>query len=261
MRFATAAIFCTGVFTVFCSTPSWALDEIYSPNVEQGEVSLEYNGSRTFDNNSAKNDAQEHEIALEYGVNSRWEVEGSAGFTRDPAANVELEDVEVENRVQFFEQGQYWLDLGLLVAFDDATHHGDANNLEVKLLMQKDIGRFTNTANIGFDQAVEKTPPAGQTMFSCGARVTAIANWPSRVLKYRAIWARAKQCSISASSSNTSGPHSMAASSATCTMKRRTCSGSAKPPPAARHASFLSMRCIFRKALSCLQHSSLYFVN
>ncbi len=161
MRFATAAIFCTGVFTVFCSTPSWALDEIYSPNVEQGEVSLEYNGSRTFDNNSAKNDAQEHEIALEYGVNSRWEVEGSAGFTRDPAANVELEDVEVENRVQFFEQGQYWLDSGLLVAFDDATHHGDANNLEVKLLMQKDIGRFTNTANIGFDQAVGKNATGG----------------------------------------------------------------------------------------------------
>ena len=138
-----------------------ALDKIYSPNVEQGEVSLEYNGSRTFDSHSYKNDAQEHEVALEYGVNSHWEVEGSAGFTKDPDANVRLEDYGIESRFRFFEQGQYWLDSGLLVAFDDATHHADANNLEVKLLLQKDIGRFTNTANIGFDQTVGKNATGG----------------------------------------------------------------------------------------------------
>lgn len=152
---------CTALLAVVCSTPSWALDEIYSPNVEQGEVSLEYNGSRTFDSSSAKNDAQEHEVALEYGVNSRWEVEGSAGFEKDPDGNVELEDYEIENRLQFVEQGQYWLDSGILVAFDDATHKADADNLEVKLLLQKDIGRITSTANIGFDQAVGKNATGG----------------------------------------------------------------------------------------------------
>jgi hypothetical protein len=157
----STTLLCAVLLTITCSTPSWALDEIYSPNVEPGEASLEYNGSRTFDNSSAKNDAQEHEIALEYGVNSRWEVEGSAGFEKDPDTSVQLEDFEIENRLQFFEQGQYWLDSGILVAFDDATHRADANNLEVKLLLQKDIGRFTSIANIGFDQAVGKNAGGG----------------------------------------------------------------------------------------------------
>jgi hypothetical protein len=161
MRSTTTATLCTALLAVIYSTPSWALDEIYSPNVEQGEVSLEYNGSRTFDHDSSKNDAQEHEVALEYGVNSRWEVEGSAGFEKDPDNSVQLEDYEIENRVQFFEQGVNFVDSGLLVAFDDATHHADANNLEVKLLLEKDIGRFTSKANIGFDQAVGKNATGG----------------------------------------------------------------------------------------------------
>jgi len=149
-------VLCTVLLAACSSTSAWALDEIYSPNVEQGEVSLEYNGSRTFDRDSGKNDEQEHELALEYGVNSRWEVEASAGFAKEPDASVELQDYEIENRFQFFEQGANWLDSGLLVAFDDGTRHADSNNLEVKLLLQKDIGRFSNTANIGFDQAVGK---------------------------------------------------------------------------------------------------------
>jgi hypothetical protein len=156
MRLTGSIAFFTALLVALSSTSSWALDEIYSPNVEQGEVSLEYNGSRTFDHDSGKNNEQEHELALEYGVNSRWEVEASAGFEKEPDASVQLQDYEIENRFQFFEQGANWLDSGLLVAFDDGTHHTDSDNLEVKLLLQKDIGRFSNTANIGFDQAVGK---------------------------------------------------------------------------------------------------------
>lgn len=156
MRSKSSLALCTSLFTLLCSTPSWALDEIYSPNVEPGELAFEYNGSRTFDHDSSKNNEQEHELALEYGVNNRWEVEASAGFEKDPDANVKFDDIEIENRFQFFEQGAHWLDSGLLVAYDQAMRHADSNSLEVKLLLQKDVGRFTNTANIGFEQNVGK---------------------------------------------------------------------------------------------------------
>ncbi len=131
-----------------------ALDEIYSPNVEQGELSVEYNGSRTFDANPAKNNSQEQEVAFEYGINSRWEVEVSGGFEKNPDETFTFNDLELENRFQFFEAGEYWMDSGFLVAYDHAIHQGDADTLETKLLLQKDIGRITTTANIGFEQEV-----------------------------------------------------------------------------------------------------------
>ncbi len=162
MRSSSPVIFCASLCaSMISSLPAFALDEIYSPNVVAGEISAEYSGSRTFDNRTDKNNAQEHEIAFEYGVNNHWLTAASGGFTKEPQQEVQFDYLELQNRFQFFEQGQYWLDSGLLVAFDKAVHHANANTLEVKLLLQKDIGRFTNTANIGFDQTVGKNAAGG----------------------------------------------------------------------------------------------------
>src|SRR5262249_21663152 len=99
------------------SPPAFALDQIYSPNAEDGEFSFEYNGSRTFDKDSTKDNAQGHEFALEYGVNDRLVAEVSAGVAKDPGDNLKFESVEVEGRYQFFEPGQYWMDSGVLLAY------------------------------------------------------------------------------------------------------------------------------------------------
>ena len=150
-------LFTTALVAVVCligSNSAFALDEIYSPNVEYRELSLEYNGSRTFDTHPDKNNAQEHEIALEARLTPRWEVEVSTGFAKDPGSSAQLEDIEIENRFQFWESGKYWLDAGALVAYDFATQSEQPNSLETKLLLQKDIGRFTSTANIGFTQNI-----------------------------------------------------------------------------------------------------------
>jgi len=153
-KVAAVAVLLVSVCASLAPRSAFALDEIYSPNVEYRELSVEYNGSHTFDNDPAKNNAQEHELAVEYGISPRWEVEASAGFERDPQGTSQLNDFEIENRFQFFEQGEMWMDSGMLVAYDHAVHAGDADTLEVKLLLQKDIGRYTSTANIGFEQEV-----------------------------------------------------------------------------------------------------------
>jgi hypothetical protein len=139
---------------VLFANPALALDEIYSPNVEYRELSLEYNGSRTFDHDSTKNNAQEHEVALEAGLTPRWEVETSFGFAKDPGEGSKLEDFEIENRFQFVESGEYWMDAGMLAAYDFSTQNKQPDSVEVKLLLQKDIGKITSTANIGFEQDV-----------------------------------------------------------------------------------------------------------
>jgi len=147
---AFMALVCT------CGKAAFALDEIYSPNVEYRELSLEYNGSRTIDTHSNKNNAQEGEFALEAGLTPWWEVETSLGFSKDPDNANKLDDIEIENRFQFTEPGEYWLDSGMLVAVDFSTQSHISDSVETKLLLQKDFGKFTTIANIGFDQNVGK---------------------------------------------------------------------------------------------------------
>ncbi|MHB8622415.1 MAG: hypothetical protein ACYC9J_05070 [Sulfuricaulis sp.] len=143
------------------AAPAFALDELYSPDVEYRELSLEYNASRTFDTQADKNNAQQHELVFEAGITPRWVVETSAGYVKDPNANSKLNDIEVESRWQFLEPGEYWLDAGMLVAYDFSRQNQQPDVLEAKLLLQKDIGRITHTANIGFSEDVGRYAESG----------------------------------------------------------------------------------------------------
>lgn len=148
---AAAAIAFSAVFFVVKNSPA---DEIYSPNAEYHELSLEYNASRAFDPDPGKNDAVESEVVLEAGITRRLEVEASAVRSKDPGGASHLEAREIEARFQFFEPGEKWLDAGLLAAYSFAAQSDSADSVEVKLLLEKDVGRFTSTANIGFTQDV-----------------------------------------------------------------------------------------------------------
>lgn len=133
---------------------AYALDEIYSPNVVYREISLEYNGSRTFDSQPDKNNVQDQEYVFEAGLTPYWMIETSAGYGKIPGQDNQLNDIEVETRVQFFDTGEYWLDAGMLVAYDFAKQDQQPDSVEVKLLLQKDVNRFTNLVNIGFSEDI-----------------------------------------------------------------------------------------------------------
>lgn len=140
---------------------AFALDEIYSPTTEYRELSIEYSGNRTFDKNSGKNNAQENEVVFEAGVLPHLTLETSGIFEKGPGEAERFTANELEARWQFFEAGEYWLDSGLLVAYDRAAHREDADSTEIKLLLQKDTGMFTHTANIGFGQEVGRHAAGG----------------------------------------------------------------------------------------------------
>ncbi len=149
-----------GVAAALGAHGSWAfgLDEVYSPNVEYRELAFEVSHARSFDSDPAKDAAKVGELSFEIGLTPRLVFVASGEYESDPGEALQFTAHQIEGRYQFFESGEHWLDAGLLVAYSFAKPADTPDQLELKLLLQKDTGKFTHTANIGFSQNVGKFP-------------------------------------------------------------------------------------------------------
>lgn len=155
------AAFCIAAHTATGSQPALALDHLYSPIIEKGELEVEYSGDRSFDNDSTKNNIQGHEFELEYGVNDFWKVIAEGAFTKEPQKSFKSDKVEIASLFQFTEQGKYWADVGMFVAYGIATQSHAADDVEAKLLVQKDTSEWTHLTNLVVEQAVGNNAHGG----------------------------------------------------------------------------------------------------
>jgi hypothetical protein len=144
----------TAMIAMPASSPAWAIDKIDSPDVEKGELDLEYSGYRTFDNAADKNNLQDTEALIAYAPTDRWEIDAGGYFSREPNQSFRADGVLLENFFQFFEKGSQWVDSGVMIALNDSTHADLAKSIETKLLLEKDVGKFINIANLGLEQEV-----------------------------------------------------------------------------------------------------------
>jgi FTR1 family protein len=132
-----------------------ATKKVYSPIVEKGELEFETRGGIDFDRRDAKNNKQVYKYALGYGVTDRWFTEIYGESEKEAGENsFEFTAVEWENRLQLFEQGQYWLDAGLYFAYETTVQEKTADKIEAKILLEKSFGHFLHTANIIFEKEV-----------------------------------------------------------------------------------------------------------
>ncbi len=147
---------------------AFAIDgKVYSPQVTRGEAEIEYAGTRTFDSDKAKNDIQENQFSVGYAFTDYWKTEVYlATFQRGPGQPQDFTANEFENIFQFWPIGKYWVDAGLLASYHLAAKKNTADSVELKLLLQKDIGRFTFLANLGGEREVGSKSTPGNDLSS-----------------------------------------------------------------------------------------------
>jgi hypothetical protein len=149
MKWLSAAAFGASVFiSLFNVAPVQAVepDTIYSPRVEQGEWELEYVGRYFYDRDSDEHRQSQNKLALGYGPTSYWWTELYAEYEHTPGSGGGWSAFEWENRFQFTEPGQYWVDVGALVELE-RTRPGAGKEARVGLLLEKDIDETTLTVN------------------------------------------------------------------------------------------------------------------
>jgi high-affinity iron transporter len=155
---ATVRAVAAGVVLLGClfihSGRALAVDNIYSPIVHEKELEFEYSGNRSFDGQHDKNNVQSHEVEIAWGVNDRWKTELTGEFEKEPDESLIMSALLWENVIQFAEQGQHWLDSGVLLAYAHAWENDAPDAVEAKLLLEKEWGRFLHQANLGLEQEI-----------------------------------------------------------------------------------------------------------
>src|SRR5580698_6770850 len=140
------------------SLPAFAEKQVFEPNAEQGEWELENTGIYDIDPHKNKNAVQEYHYSIGYGVNSFWhtelEVEAETLPTDDSITKFQATHMEWENIFQLAPKGEYWVDPGIYLAYEAPLMSKQVGQFEGKILLQKDIDKFTNILNISFNKEV-----------------------------------------------------------------------------------------------------------
>ncbi len=137
------------VWPVLVLADGASIDKVYHPYVEQLEWELEWRA--TFANEdpaSGDDDPQVHRLGLGRAVSEFVFVEGYLIGEKTASEGFDLEAYEVEVLWQLSEQGEYAVDYAVLFELEKA-HQRDIWETAAVLLLEKEFGRVSTTANVG----------------------------------------------------------------------------------------------------------------
>ena len=131
-----------------------AENKVYSPVVHYGEYSIEARGNTAIDRgNHATDELDNQKYELEYGVTDYWQTALVAEFNRNAGESFHHDVTAWENILQLFPQGEAWIDSAVYLEYEVGARNAADDNIESKLLLEKQLGNFVATANL----IVEKT--------------------------------------------------------------------------------------------------------
>lgn len=145
-----------GILAVANVSNAEASKKVYDPYVEKGELEFELRSGIKFDDNKSKDGEEKHKLAIGYGVTDRWATEIYGVIEKEGTSGSEyiFQEIEWANKFQLTEAGQYFVDVGAYLAYSAALTGGHADAIEAQLLLAKDIGKFSNNANIEYKRQI-----------------------------------------------------------------------------------------------------------
>jgi high-affinity iron transporter len=133
---------------------SAATYHVYSPHVEPGELEVEARGYALKGGRGVAEDLRSDTLEVGYGITDWWFSAAVLEGARPYDVRYGHDATAWENIFQLTEPGKYWLDAGVYLEYGVPSDRGEPDNLEAKLLLEKDTGALTHTANLIFERGV-----------------------------------------------------------------------------------------------------------
>lgn len=156
-------------FSSCLATPAFAgpVSYVQSPQVTKGKLEFEYSGVRYGDNSgSSKNNQQEHEFEVYYGLTDRFKLGLEAEAERESGESFDLEAYGVNVQYELTAQGDWWLSSALYSGYDfaDKSDHPESGTL--KLLLEHDHEEWQFLVNLGMGREFGNNHEGGVTLSS-----------------------------------------------------------------------------------------------
>jgi hypothetical protein len=149
LRWHCLAGFLLATSAMFASADGSVIDKVYHPYVEQLEWELEWRMTHEDENPvTGEKRRQLHRLGLGKAVSEFVFVEAYLIGEKSSETSFDLEAYEFEVLWQLSEQGEFALDYGLQFELEK-ERHVDIWEYTTALLLEKEWGRFSTTANLG----------------------------------------------------------------------------------------------------------------
>lgn len=124
------------------------IDKVYHPYVNVQEREIEFRSVYTDDADAARDGYLLSSLAFGYGFTDRFALEAYLLGEKTPGESHEISAFEIEGLFQLTEQGEYRADWGVLFEIEKERNF-DAWETSTTLIVEKEIGQWSATANIG----------------------------------------------------------------------------------------------------------------
>lgn len=153
LRTPKLAIIVPAIASLILSVNASAIDKIYSPIVDYGEYEIESRGTHDFDSGADGESLSKMKVGVGYGFTDWYYGELNLALEQQDGEEVDIESGGLESRFQLTDQGEYWLDLGLYFE-GSLSAQGGPDELEGKVLLEKELGRSVTTVNLTVEQPI-----------------------------------------------------------------------------------------------------------
>ena len=148
-----------------------AENKVYSPIVHYGEYSIEARGNTAIDRGDhATDEIENQKYELEYGVTDYWMTALVAEFNKNQGKSFHHDVTAWENILQLFPQGDAWINSAIYLEYEVGARNAADDNIESKLLLEKQFGNFVTTVNLIVEKTVG-THAAEEATFGYATRI------------------------------------------------------------------------------------------